>query len=357
VAPAGVLSPVGLLNALLRRRGSILLLGILLPAVATLLSRMRPLTYTSTASFAPHSRRASTSNFSGLAAQLGLNVPSGDASQSPAFYVNLLTSREILGAVVDSAYTFQHRNRVVRSTLADFLAPREERPLRKHSEAVRRLTDAIDVRQEPRTGVVSFGVRTVSPDLSRQVAERLISQLNEFNVSNRRTQAVVERQFAARRLDEMRGELRAAEYDLQSFYQRNRDFRNSPELVFQEDRLRREVTLRQQLYMTLAEGYEQAKIDEVRDTPVISVVERPNLPIRPDARGTVTLGVLAFLVGTLIGIVVAVARELFTRSRAAQIDEFVEFDALRRAAVEDLKNPLRPIRRALKRRQSTATRS
>src|SRR3712207_7894583 len=53
-------------------------------------------------------------------------------------------------------------------------------------------------------------------------------------------------------------------------YQRNRDYRNSPELTFQQERLSREVSRVQQLYGRLSEAYEQAKIEEVRDTPVRS---------------------------------------------------------------------------------------
>jgi uncharacterized protein involved in exopolysaccharide biosynthesis len=34
----------------------------------------------------------------------------------------------------------------------------------------------------------------------------------------------------------------------------------------------------------LAQAYEQARIEEVRDTPVITVIEAPMLPARPDPR-------------------------------------------------------------------------
>jgi uncharacterized protein involved in exopolysaccharide biosynthesis len=79
-------------------------------------------------------------------------------------------------------------------------------------------------------------------------------------------------------------EKRQAEDELQAFLQRNRDFRSSPQLSFAYDRLADNVSLRQQLYTAVAQAYEQARIEEVRDTPVITVVEAPMLPARPDPR-------------------------------------------------------------------------
>jgi len=89
----------------------------------------------------------------------------------------------------------------------------------------------------------------------------------------RQSQAAAERGFTEERMAEAQEELRAAENELQRFLQNNRQFQNSPELVFQHDRLQRRVAMRQQVYTSLVQSYEQARIDEVPNTPVITVVE------------------------------------------------------------------------------------
>src|SRR5437660_12923811 len=70
-------------------------------AVATLFflkAVLTPRTYTVTTSLMPDSRGVGPS-VSGLAAQFGIPVESGDPTQSPQFYLELLTSDEILRGV------------------------------------------------------------------------------------------------------------------------------------------------------------------------------------------------------------------------------------------------------------------
>ena len=158
-------------------------------------------------------------------------------------------------------------------------------PALKREAAIRRLGDDVQATTVQKTGVIDVAVTTRNPALSLQVSTRLIELLNQFNLESRQTQAGAERRFTEQRLGEVKGDLRAAEDQLQHFLQRNREYRNAPELNFQQERLQRQVQLQQQLYTTLSQSFEQAKIEEVRDTPVITVVEPPEAPVRPDPRG------------------------------------------------------------------------
>jgi uncharacterized protein involved in exopolysaccharide biosynthesis len=112
----------------------------------------------------------------------------------------------------------------------------------------------------------------------------MLRLVSEFNLNRRQTKAGADRRFVETRVRESLDSLRGAEAALEAFLQRNREYRNSPQLVFAYDRLDREVRMRQQLYTTLIQSYESARIDEVRNTPVITVMEAPDLPARPDAR-------------------------------------------------------------------------
>ncbi len=78
--------------------------------------------------------------------------------------------------------------------------------------------------------------------------------------------------------------MRAAEDTLEKFLQTNRQLENSPQLSFQRDRLQREAGRQQQMMLGLVQQYEDARIREVRDTPVITVIERPVLAASADSR-------------------------------------------------------------------------
>ena len=195
--------------------------------------------------------------------------------------------------------------------------------------------------------MVNLDVTVPQPALALQINQRLLELLNEFNLRSRQSQAGEERRFTERRLAEVRQELRAAEDRLQQFMQRNRDLRNSPELTFQSDRLEREVMMRQQVYTTLAEAYEQAKIEEVRDTPVITVVQQAELPVRPDRRGLIAKSLLGLLAGLLIGAALAFWKSYTTNSASLSTSDAAEFAVLRRQAARDLLRPWRPLAQIL----------
>jgi hypothetical protein len=75
----------------------------------------------------------------------------------------------------------------------------------------------------------------------------------------------------------------------------------------------REVVNRQQVYSTLVQSYEQARITEVRDTPVITVLQSPFLPPEPDGRGLTLSGALGLVLGGMVGVVLAFLVEVVQR--------------------------------------------
>jgi len=343
------LSLLRIVNVVLRGRGLIAGSAVLVAIVVAVVGLARARTYSASASFVPQGRSGG-SNLSGIAAQFGISVQSGEGMQSPQFYVDLLRSREILRDVVDTRYSVPTDTGAAHGTLADLYGIKERTPALRREAAIERLRSRLSTGVTPKTGVVTLTVTTPDAALSYQVTERLLALLNKFNLETRQSQAAAERRFAEQRLNEVKEELRAAENRLQAFLQRNRQYRNSPELQFEEDRLSREVSLRQGLYATLAQSYEQAKIDEVRDTPVITLVERPEVPVRADRRLLIQKGLLGLLAGAVVGLIIVLVRHFLPSSGTDVSDEVAEFAALRRETIGDLTHPWRPVARLLRRR-------
>lgn len=346
------MSLLGLLNVLLRRRGLIVSTAVLAALLVGVVILILPRTFTAESGLTPQSRRP-TSSLLGVAAQFGLVLPGSDGSQSPAFYADFLTSRPVLGAVVDTRFEYPSDTGMVRGTLVDIYRSEGATPPLRRDAAIRRLGKSIEATTVQKTGVIKLSVTARNPVLALDINRRLIELLNQFNLETRQSQAAAERRFTERRLDEVRRDLRGAEDQQQQFLQRNRDYRNSPELSFQQDRLQREVLLQQELFNTLAQAYEQAKIEEVRDTPVITVVETPEAPVRPDPRGVVWKTLLSLVLGAGLGAAVAIGRAYVVNTRSLQPPEFQEFEQLRRQTLEDLVRPWRPLRRALRRSATT----
>lgn len=351
---AGEVSFLRLLALVVRHRWWIFGGAVLFAAVAWMRASAEPVTYTATASFVPQGRRSSSAT-SGLAAQFGLSLPGGDAAQSPQFYVDLVTSGVLLRPVVDSMYSFRTDTGVVTTRLVDYLAPKRGSALTRRELAVGSLRGMLSAGASTKTGVITLSVRTPYRELSQQIAERVLEGINTFYLQSRVEQAVTERRFTAARLQQVESELRASENRLQIFLQGNRDYSRSPQLSFQHSRLARDVEMRQQVYTALAQAYEQARIEELRDTPVITVLEQPQLPIMSDPRTSARKTVFAAMLGAALAFLLGLLRDVFRRSGDGDpaTDDIAVLRAAVRGAAQDIKHPMNAIRRRKRGSQGT----
>jgi uncharacterized protein involved in exopolysaccharide biosynthesis len=329
------LSVVGVLGVLLRYR-YLILAGVTIGALlGVTIARLARATYTSGASFMPHGRKAPTS-LSGLAAQFGLAVPINDGAQSPQFYADLIRSRFVLGQLTDTTYAIDGG---APRALTDVLDARGRSPAERRDDALRRLRGMMQTNLVAKTGVVSFTVRSRDAGLSRAIADRTLRVLDRFNLEMNQGQAAAERQFTERRVAEVAADLQEAENRLQFFLQRNRNYENSPQLAFEHQRLARAVTMRQEIYTSLSQAYEQAKIEEVRDTPVLALIDRPELPAHRDARGTVAKLLAGSVVGGLIAMILAFLANSLRLARSDRLPELDELSGLAASAWRDLRRP------------------
>jgi uncharacterized protein involved in exopolysaccharide biosynthesis len=262
---------------------------------------LAPRTYTVGTSLMPDARGA-TPGVGGLAAQLGIPVSGGDPTQSPQFYLELLTSDAILRAVANAHYTFPGQGNERPKTLAEYYGIKSS----PHTtdDVIKRLRSRINPSVSLRTGVISASVTANDPGVAFQLANAIIDELNRFNTDRRRSRAGAEKEFAERRLAETNAALRSAEDRLQGFLQTNREFRSSVGLTLEQDRLSRDVVMRQELFTAAAQAYEQAKMEQVRDTPVLTVLEPPRVPTTPDRRGLIKTTAVGIIFGAILGVMI-----------------------------------------------------
>jgi uncharacterized protein involved in exopolysaccharide biosynthesis len=300
---------------LLRERRVILVCAAVGIVVSVAIALLRQRTYTTNFSFLPQAAQdQSRAGLASLAGQFGLNLGSlGGAPPPPQLYADLLLTREVLGPIARDSFPVD-ADGAMRVPLAAFLKVGAGAPqvvADKTLRALRRNVIATSVATST-TGMVTVNVRTTSRYVSLAIGQRLLDGLNHFNVVTRQSQAREERRFTEARLADARASLRAAEDDLQHFLQTNRES-ESPELLFRKDRLQREVTLRQALVTSLAQRYEENRIQEVRDTPVITVIDAPALAARPDARLAVLIVILGTAAAVFVGVLIVTIRDAWAR--------------------------------------------
>lgn len=245
-----------------------------------------------------------------LVAPLGIPFLS-DADQSPRFYAEVVRSRPLLERVLLTRYaTLASRGGrgsgefalADSITLLDALKVNESDSAKRIDAGAQLLRRALSTHVDNQTNIVRLGVELSDRFLAAQVANQFVTSLSDFNSTSRRLQARDRRRFVEARVVEAEHDLRDAEEQLRSFYERNRSWSDSPQLRFDEGRLRRQVDLRQDLYLTLKREFEVTRIEEVNDSPAITIIEPavvPQWPSRPFKPLWVALGLV---LGTLVGI-------------------------------------------------------
>lgn len=315
------LTLIGIGRMLLRRLPLIVVLSAALLAGFVLLRVVRGTDYTARSVFLPQGDAGSAARLSGLAAQFGIGIPSISASESVQFYARLVKSRDLLREAALAPLALVEGDDTVRGSYVELMGIDGDTPEERVKEAIGELQDAVSVSTDLEAGLVTLSTTTSDPGLAVQLNQTLLRLLNDFNLERRQTQAGVERDFIARRLEEASGEMAQAERALQRFLEQNRTYQTSPQLSFEAARLQSELDLRRALYNTLMQSHEQAQIDEVRNTPVITVVENPEGSSAP-ATGLIRYLVIAALGAFTIALLVALALEILAQAKRERPEEF-----------------------------------
>lgn len=320
-------SLIALGTILLRYRRRIILCGAVGGLIGLSIGLLTTRQYKTTTIFIPEGADEAASGLALAASQFGIRLPANDATWGPAVYVELVRSRTLLqDLLVDTLTVLEEGGR--RAVLLDLLRIRGKSPARRMELGVDALKKIVRASEDKRLGAVRLSITTKWPSVSLAIASWLVTRVDRFNVETRRSQATAERQFVEAQVQEAQRTLRESEDHLQTFLQRNRLLGNSPELAFQKERLQRDVELRRQVYTALVQKRDEARIREVRDTPVITVLEQPQLPARGEKRGTVQKALLGGFLGGLIALVTGLASRRLATVGSSGDEEAREFLSL-----------------------------
>ena len=343
----GEISMLALGTSLLRHRWRVIRWSAACALVAGIVAFTRPAVYTATASFVPQGNDVSRSGLANLAGQLGMALPPSNQSLSPEFYAKLLESRVLLLPIVSDTIAVHEIGK--RVPVLELLGVDKSMGFARAQEAgLKALQKVVTSSVTKTTGVVAVTVASKWPSVSLAITTALIDGVNNFNQRTRQGQAAAERRFVEGRLAVAASDLRAAEDRLQVYLATNRNL-GSPELQMQRDRLQRDVTLRQQVYTSLTQSYEEARIREVRDTPVITLFESPWVGANPESRGRLRWMLVGLILGAFLGGFLAFNSDQTLRRRKEGDAEAEEFAGTLREVKGEVLAPVRHLKERMRR--------
>lgn len=214
-----------------------------------------------------------------LAGDLGLG---GGAGMSPSqLYPEIIFSETILKNVIHHRYQTQEFSQPV--TLLEYFEYDTTEPNLSYEQCLKSLREnMVSVSVDRKTTIISVTVEMPEPGLAAEVANKITEELDRYQRKFRNSSAREQRLFLDTRINDVMSDLRRSEDALRSFRERNRSILQSPQLLLEQARLEREVTINNTIFLELKKQSEIVKLDEVKNTPVVSVLDPARAPAKKD---------------------------------------------------------------------------
>jgi len=277
--------------------------------------------YESSATLLLPKKSSNLDGIAGLASQFGVNVPNetGADLSSPSIFPELVQSRTFAEKILKN-YFYTDRYKKKLSLLAiltygDGSAGNGRDTL--VTNALGSLQSMIQFLPDPRSSFSIIKVTAFEPLFAKELAEAVLSELEALN-RYLKSQTVNEKiNFINERINSVEEDLKSSEQRFKSFNEQNRQI-SSPSLQLELDRLSRDVEIQKGIYLTLKQQLELAKIEEVQETSIVQVLDRPQVPLGPSNKNFKRSVMVAAFLGLGLGILFGFIRSYMNNN---DIDE------------------------------------
>ncbi|MDP2364113.1 MAG: Wzz/FepE/Etk N-terminal domain-containing protein [Ignavibacteria bacterium] len=280
---------------------------ILVITIAYLLFLTKPF-YESTITILPEYGSKSSSmlsQLSGLASIAGVKV--GETAPTE-IYQNLIFSESVLQNVIYAKYkTDKFSNSVDLIKYFELDKSDDNSDIGKRKEFLQLYkmlqTNIISTDVDRMTRILNVKVTMPEAKLSSDVANKIVESLDLYIRTQRKSYATEQSYYIAKRTAQIKDSLVNAENALKIFREQNRITSQSPNLLLEQGRLMRNMEILQTVFIELTKQLEIAKIDEIKDAPVVNVKEFTKNPVIKAgprrASSLITIMFFSFLITSL----------------------------------------------------------
>jgi uncharacterized protein involved in exopolysaccharide biosynthesis len=272
-------------------------------------------TFTSQSKIMSSSGSNSLGQASGIAAQFGINIPSGGSNDNWV-YKEIILSRQLASRVLDRKFTTDEFGQ--QKTLVQILTYGNEIPQLGYDtlkiKATANLHKMISVKEDKITKIITISVEANESKLATEINNSFIQELDSHQRLYTLEKNSETRIFIGERIKTTEKELMESEENLKVFNGRNRRIENSPALQLEQQRLQREVAVLTGVFTTLKQQLEMAKIEEVKKSDYVIIVDYPSRPLirsKPDKKVIIMLtGVLSLGLGLVCAFLLNFLKDL-----------------------------------------------
>ncbi len=280
-----------LFTVLYNARFSIFKITTIFVLVAIIYSLLATPLYKSTITMYPNNENNSgeLSQLQGMASAFGFNIGGSESS----FHIpDIINSRLLKSKLIynkwennkfDSSIDLIHYwgingdNRLTLNPITIikriFTHENKKQSLSWEEAALEKISDRISVKED-KNGLIVVNVLMEEAALAAQLSNYIYDLVINISKENYAQSAKLNTEFIGERQGEVSISLKEAENNLKIFRTQNRQVSDSPQLQLELERLLREVEIQTQVFITLQQQFELAKIKEVKEMPSVVVLDK-----------------------------------------------------------------------------------
>ena len=240
--------------------------------------------------------------FQSLAANLGMNIAENDQSFN---IPDVVKSRLIANKVINQSWLGKNGLKTNLIELwnlkkTPFYSVFGNSPIDSsyiNEKAINKFQDYIEVSEDRLSGLITITAIMEDPLIAANIANFIGNQVQLYIQKENSAQSTAEKIFISDRLAIVKIELESAELELKAFKERNRGYEDSPELFMVFSQLFREVEAKKEVYLTLQQQLELARIKEVKQSPILHILDHAVPPSRKSYPNRLLFLILFLFIG------------------------------------------------------------
>ena len=287
----------------------------------------------------PESKLSSLGGLSGLASTFGVSVPMESRTDlsSPSLYPDLLLSRTFAEQILDKEFYLNEYGKKLSLLAITTYGDKEPRKDQETliSQAVKSLREEyLAFNNDPGNSFSVIEITASEPLFAKELADIVLKELESLNRYFKSVTVNEKISFIEDRIISVEDDLKATEMALKDFNENNRQI-SSPALLLEQERLQRDTDVQKEVYLTLKQQLELAKIEEIQEASVVQVLDRPTIALKPSNKNLTLSLVLSFIFGGVFGILLGFFRAYLDNE---DIEERKKIRRIKRFLIKKLKD-------------------
>lgn len=187
-------------------------------------------------------------------------------------------------------------------------------------QLLRALRSVINSSEAINTGVITIRIEMGDSVIAAEVAMRVVEQLSEYVTNYRTEKAKLDVEFISDRYEEAKSRFNEAQLELAKFSDENRGNLTAVARITQQS-LQSNYSLTFNLYNSMSERLEEARIKLQEETPIINILEHASVPDSRTSPKRAQILIIYTMLGGLIGIVLIFAKQMWRSVKEKKVFE------------------------------------